>query len=134
MARRRAGALAERIVALLAQAPGPLGGLELVERLRDGGDPAAPSLVFRALRQLVDAGKVQKLLLARGYLLRDGDQPLYLHCRHCGAILVAPGEAVRAAVEAAAGRAGFRTHRIFAELPGCCADCARKRDRRGPVP
>ncbi|MFT7949391.1 hypothetical protein ACMYLL_23270, partial [Salmonella enterica subsp. enterica serovar Enteritidis] len=64
MARRRAGALAERIVALLAQAPGPLGGLELVERLRDGGDPAAPSLVFRALRQLVDAGKVQKLLLA----------------------------------------------------------------------
>lgn len=128
MARRRAGALAERIAALLAQAPGPLGGLELVERLREGGDPAAPSLVFRALRQLVDAGKVQKLLLARGYLLReDGEQPLYLHCTHCGAILVAPGEAVRAAVEAAAGRAGFRAHRIFAELPGCCSDCAGER-------
>ncbi|WP_137864567.1 MULTISPECIES: hypothetical protein [unclassified Sphingomonas] len=128
MARRRAGELAERIVALLAQAPGPLGGLELVERLRDSGDPAAPSLVFRALRQLVGAGKVQKLLLARGYLLRDGDQPLYLHCTRCGVILTAPGEDMRAAIQAAAARVGFRTHRIFAELPGRCADCVRRRD------
>jgi Fur family transcriptional regulator, zinc uptake regulator len=131
-ARRAAGELRERIVALLESDARPLTGRVLVTLLEEQGETAAPSLVFRALGDLVAQGTVHKLLTLRGYVPVHASDEIYLCCIECGAIGRVEAEEPFQAIAHAAAQLGFRVTRPLVEVTGHCARCARPFEDRLP--
>jgi Fur family zinc uptake transcriptional regulator len=124
-ARRAAGALRELVVALLESEARPLPGRLIVNLLEERGETAAPSLVFRALGDLVEQGAVHKLLSARGYVPVHSPNDIYLCCIGCGTVdRVDTAEPFRAIAHGAA-QLGFTVARSLVEVTGHCARCAR---------
>jgi Fur family zinc uptake transcriptional regulator len=124
--RRAAGELDESLVAFLEREGRPLTGLMLAEMLREQGEVVAVSLVFRALRKLVDRGTLHKLLLSRGYVPTRSPNEIYLHCTACGTIgRIANAESFLR-IENAAERSSFRVTRPIVEVMGRCAHCLER--------
>lgn len=121
--RRAAGELDESLVAFLEREGRPLTGFVLTEMLREQGEVVAISLVFRALRKLVERGKLHKLLLSRGYVPTRSPNEIYLHCTACGSVgRIANAESFQK-IEDAAKRSRFRVTRPIVEVVGRCAHC-----------
>lgn len=132
--RRAAGELDEFLVALLEREGRPLTGLMLAEMLREQGEVVAVSLVFRALRKLVECGILHKLLLSRGYVPTRSPNEIYLHCTACGTIGRIANEESFLKIEAAAERSRFRVTRPIVEVVGRCAHCLeREADDAAPL-
>lgn len=127
--RRAAGELDESLVASLEREGRPLTGLMLAGMLREQGEVVAVSLVFRALRKLVERGTLHKLLLSRGYVPTRSPNEIYLHCASCGTVgRIANAESFQK-IEDAAERSSFRVTRPIVEVMGRCAHClAREAD------
>lgn len=121
--RRAAGELDESLVAFLEREGRPLTGLMLTAMLRERGEVVAVSLVFRALRKLVECGTLHKLLLSRGYVPARSPDEIYLHCTACGSVgRIANAESFQK-IEDAAERSSFRVTRPIVEVMGRCAHC-----------
>jgi Fur family zinc uptake transcriptional regulator len=123
-ARREAGELDELLVALLEREERPLTGQMLTEMLRAQGEIVAASLVFRALRKLVERGTLHKLLTGRGYVPTRAPEAIYLHCTGCGAVGRIVHEATFLKIAEAAERSGFRVTRPIVEVAGRCEHCS----------
>lgn len=120
---RRAGELDELILALFEREGRPLTGQMLIEMLRGRGEIVAASLVFRALRKLVERGILHKLLTSRGYVPTHAPNEIYLHCTACGTIgRVASNVSFHQLTEIAV-RSRFRVTRPIVEIAGRCARC-----------
>lgn len=131
-ARRSAGALRALLVALLEREGQPLTGLELTARIREQGEAASSSLVFRALADLVREGALHKLLTTRGYLPVHAPNEIYLCCTECGAVGRVADAAPFDAIARAAADRGFRVARPLVEISGRCARCALPADPDAP--
>ena len=118
------------IVDVLADAPGPLTIPEILAT-RTG---LAQSSVYRNLAVLEEAGVVHRMLTRDDFARYELAEDLtghhhHLVCSRCGRVEDLPAspaleQSVAAAVDEAAGRAGFRTHRHRLDLVGVCARCA----------
>jgi Fur family zinc uptake transcriptional regulator len=132
--RRAAGELDESLVAFLEREGRPLTGLMLTEMLREQGEVVAVSLVFRALRKLVERGTLHKLLLSRGYVPTRSLNEIYLHCASCGTVGRIVSEESFLRIEDAAERSSFRVTRPIVEVMGRCAHCLeREADDAAPL-
>ena len=132
--RRAAGELDKSLVASLEREGRPLTGLMLTEMLREQGEVVAVSLVFRALRKLVERGTLHKLLLSRGYMPTRSPNEIYLHCTTCGAVGRIANEESFLKIEDAAERSRFRVTRPIVEVVGRCAHCLeREADDAAPL-
>lgn len=124
--RRAAGELDESLVALLEREERPLTGLILTEMLREQGEVVAVSLVFRALRKLVECGTLHKLLLSRGYVPTRSPNEIYLHCTACGSVGRIANEETFLKIEGAAEHSRFRVTRPIVEVVGRCVHCLQR--------
>lgn len=101
-----------------------MGGQEITEKMRREGISAPPSLVFRALRGLLDRGDIRKVHVARGYVRARYGLAATLFCSQCGKVCeVACPEPIKALEEAARLR-GFVVSRYILEVCGICCVCA----------
>lgn len=112
-----------------------MGAYEVLERLAAEGFGSQPPVAYRALEFLVEQGLAHRVrrLNAFAACMHPGQPhaPVFLICRACNAVAEAAGEPVRAALDAAAGAAGFRIERANIEALGLCPACAAEVDAGG---
>lgn len=121
--KRRPGYLQDRILRILQDQPRPLSGLELAEILREEGDLASPSLVFRAIRRLIDRRAIRKILVAGGYAAVREGCTIRLFCSQCGDLREIPGTETFDALDSAAAASGFGVSNYIVEVEGICRRC-----------
>lgn len=106
-----------------------IGAYELLDRLARKGTRLAPISIYRALEALVQAGVVHRLESRNAYFAchtshRSGTAHVVLTCAKCNSVAEVAGEAVFAAIEAAAGKADFHASGSIVEVFGQCGNCA----------
>jgi len=131
--RRPAGQLNEAILRLLQDAGRPLRVVEIRARLGKEGEIAAPSLIFRAIRQLATRRAIHKVEIARGYVAGDGTRSIALLCRSCGEVTLIDCPQAFDALDALAERHGLARPKHMAEAAGICARCREQVDHRPKV-
>jgi len=92
--------------------------------LRSEGYLVSPSLVFRAIRRLVDQGSIRKVLVAGGYALVREDRAITLFCGQCGGLYDIPCVEAFDALDHAAAANGLAASRYIVEIEGRCSRCA----------
>ncbi len=102
--------------------PRPLTGLGLAAMLRAEGHAAPASLVFRAIRRLIDRGLVRKIHVASAYAPVGDSCAIILWCRACGEVTEIESADGFARLRRAA--AGLADARYIVELAGRCSRCA----------
>jgi Fur family zinc uptake transcriptional regulator len=121
----RASFLYEKVLRLLRDRyPQPVTGLQLTAMLEAQGESAPPSLVFRAIRRLIELGKARKVHIASGYAPVGNPDAIVLWCRACGEISEVECAAAADRLRRAAAAAGLAEPRHVVEVPGICGKCA----------
>ncbi len=118
------------VVAILSQAPGPLGAYAIIEALtKRDNKPIAPPTVYRALDFLLEHGFVHRVesrnAFARCAHFGHEHRCLLLTCETCGRSVEIEDERVGAAVESAARSVDFMPKGRVVEVAGLCAACAK---------
>ncbi|MBC9032665.1 hypothetical protein IAG41_09700 [Sphingomonas sp. JC676] len=122
-AKRRPHYLQDAILQILRDERRPLSGRELAERLRYEGNAVPLSMIFRAIRRLIDREVVRKILVAGGYAPVSEKLVAVLWCRECGELTeIHCAEAFNELGNLAAA-AGLTDPRYFVEFAGLCARC-----------
>jgi Fur family zinc uptake transcriptional regulator len=115
---------------LILDSEGPAGAYDLLDRLRETRDGAAPPTVYRALEFLLEHGLIHKLESRSAYVgcIGHGDPDhaaQFLICRTCGQVTELDDHELAHALEDAARRLGFTVGKATIEAEGRCASCAR---------
>lgn len=123
----RLTALRRRVLELVWASHRPRGAYDLLEGLGDGGKPAAPLTVYRALEFLVEQGLVHRIESLNAYVgcaepgaVHSGQ---FLVCDGCGVACELNDPGVAAAISACALGRGFRVARPTVEVHGLCPSC-----------
>ncbi|HMO08474.1 MAG TPA: Fur family transcriptional regulator [Paracoccaceae bacterium] len=116
-----------RVLEILLEAHRAMGAYDVLERLAAEGFGHQPPVAYRALDFLVEHGLAHRIrrLNAFAACMHPGQAhaPVFLICRACDQVAEAPGAAIRAAIDAAAGSAGFTVERATVEALGLCPAC-----------
>ena len=131
----RGGRNQERVLAALTRSGQPMTAYQLLDRLRPEGIGAPPS-IYRALNQLVAAGRVHRLETLNAYIAcghaHGAGGPAFAICERCRRVMEIEDEALLAALGGWAGRSGFRVGRVAIEMVGRCADCPARAEEEAP--
>ena len=122
--RRRPGLLRETVLRMLIDAGRPLSGTQLRELVREHGLSVQQSLIFRAIRQLIDRGTIRKIWAAGGYAPDGGGPTITLVCRQCGRVVEIAHDETFVALGQMAAVEGFAISRPIVEVSGICAACS----------
>ena len=116
-----------RVLEILLEEHRALGAYEVLERLARDGYGNQPPVAYRALEFLVAQGLAHRIARLNAFMActhpGQAHTPAVLICRACQAVAEAPGVGVRAAIDAAAGAAGFAVERTTVEVLGLCPAC-----------
>lgn len=114
-----------RVLELLLEADGPLKAYDLIAAFGEGGEPAKPPTVYRALEFLERLGFAHRIESLNAYVpcRREGEahQAAFLICDCCGG--AQEFEPDLAPQIAAAESAGYRVDTITLEARGLCPAC-----------
>lgn len=114
-----------RVLELLLEADAPLKAYDLIAAFGEGGEPAKPPTVYRALEFLERLGFAHRIESMNAYVpcRLDGEshQAAFLICDCCGA--AQEFEPDFSAQVAAAQAAGYAVHTITIEARGRCPAC-----------
>ncbi len=119
--------LRRRVFTELADAGGPLGAYDLVERL--GRDRrTAPISVYRVLDFLIEAGLIHRIATRNTYLPchhahGPHETTVFLVCTRCGGVDEVTSPDVARGLDGTASAAGFRPGARAVEVEGECANC-----------
>lgn len=122
-AKRRPPYLQEAILRILQGQRRPLSGRQLAEKLRDEGNAVPLSMIFRAIRRLIDREVVRKILVAGGYAPVREKLVAVLWCRECGELTEMHCAEAFDELESLAAAAGLTDPRYSVEFAGLCARC-----------
>jgi Fur family zinc uptake transcriptional regulator len=122
--RRPPRSLRDTIQRVLEEAGRPVRAIELRELVGGQGFRVAPSLVFRAVRELIDRRAIRKILVARGYAPGGGERMITLFCRRCGEATEIACDPAFEALDRLAAAADFAASRHIVEVAGVCRECA----------
>src|SRR5689334_17993326 len=103
-----------------------IGAYEVLDKLAERGERLAPISVYRAIEALVSAGIVHRFESRNAFFAcHAGHQmrQLVLACEACGRVAEADADAVFAAIDGCADRAGFMPKGAVIEVRGLCASC-----------
>lgn len=118
-----------RSLEILLESHRAMGAYEVLDRLARDGFGNQPPVVYRALEFLVDNALVHRIQRLNAYLacMHPGEvhAPAFLICGTCNAVAEAPAEAVRAALDGAARKLGFKAERVTIEALGLCPACQK---------
>src|SRR6187549_3006413 len=124
-AEQRLTAPRRRVLELLLEAGQPVKAYDLIAGFGDGGAPAKPPTVYRALEFLSRQGFAHRIESLNAYVAcrrgEDGHAAAFLICDCCGATR----EIASAAnpIEALGEAAGYALTGVTIEGHGLCADC-----------
>ena len=115
-----------RVLEMLLQAGQPVKAYDLIAAFGDGGAPAKPPTVYRALDFLSKQGLAHRIESLNAYIAcgggREGHAAAFLICDCCGLTReidpVGAGE-----IERLAGARGFSLSALMVEAHGLCQDC-----------
>ncbi len=115
-----------RVLEMLLTAGQPVKAYDLIAAFGDGGAPAKPPTVYRALEFLAKQGFAHRIESLNAYIAcgggGDGHAAAFLICDCCGATReIAP--AGTAEIERLAGAQGFSLTGLMVEAHGLCQDC-----------
>ena len=119
--------LRRRVLELVWGSHEPVKAYELLDRLRDEHQGAAPPTVYRALEFLLQQGFVHRLVSLNAYIgcgePGHDNVAQFLICRHCGEVAELDDAAISRLLETRAGELGFSVQGYALEVRGCCAKC-----------
>ncbi len=120
--------LRRRVLELVWQSHRPVGAYDLLARLAEGRERAAPPTVYRALDFLMEQGLVHKIHSLNAYVgcpaAREGHAARFLICTGCGEATEFDDPGIQSDLERVAGERGFSLDAQVIELRGTCARCA----------
>ncbi|MFT3968702.1 MAG: Fur family transcriptional regulator [Micropruina sp.] len=117
----------DTVIALLAAADHFLSARAIRDQLAATDRPVSLATVYRTLRELTEAGTVDRIHAATGetfYHLRGDDQDSYLVCRSCGVAVPISTDATQSRVAAAATAHGFTDVTVTVNITAMCPDCS----------
>ncbi len=116
-----------RTLEILLQAHGALGAYEVLEKLAAEGFGSQPPVAYRALNFLVEHGLAHRIRRLNAFTAcahpGHDHRAAFLICEECNSVTEADAAPVSAALEQAAGAAGFALERATIEAVGQCAAC-----------
>lgn len=127
----RLTSLRQHVFEEIAASHHAMGAYDVLARLAEKGQRLAPISIYRALDALLEAGIIHRLESKNAFFACHSRHPddrdqLVLACDTCSRVAEVPGDAVFAAIDAAAAGVQFRTSRRVTEVTGLCADCQRQ--------
>ncbi|HYD68195.1 Fur family transcriptional regulator [Azospirillum sp.] len=127
----RLTSLRRRVLELVWTSHKPRGAYAILDDLsHQGGKPAAPLTVYRALEFLVDQGLVHRIESLNAYVgcttPGGAHTGQFLVCEGCGTAVEIDDPSIRDAIQAGAAARGFRVRRPTVEVRGLCSDCQEK--------
>lgn len=113
---------------LIADAGRPIKAYELLDRMKETHDAAAPPTVYRALDFLLEHGFIHKLASINAFVgchHPGGEQHAvpFLICDRCHAAIELEDERVVQTLDSRARELGFAPRAQTLEVHGICADC-----------
>lgn len=119
-----------RVLEILLEEHRALGAYDVLQRLAAEGFGNQPPVAYRALEFLVEQGLAHRIrrLNAFAACMHPGEAhaPAFLICRSCNIVAEADADAVRTALEDAAGGLGFLIERSNIEALGLCPACGAR--------
>lgn len=120
----------------LLSAGRPMGAYDIIAAIRPRIELAPPT-VYRALRQLVSAGKAHRIESLNAFVAcrhhhgaelahRQGEGVGFVICERCGAVDEFIDAAIGERVAAALSPRGFSASAMTLEVRGVCANCSDK--------
>ncbi len=113
----------------LKSAAGPLSAYDLLDRLRSNGF-RAPLQVYRALKVLMERGKVHRLESLSAFVAccgnhgHDAVMVAFAICDECGQVSEFADETVSDRLQQWVGRRGFTAATAAIEIRGLCEACS----------
>mgnify|MGYP001550658892 CR=1 FL=1 len=121
-----------RVLEILLESHAAMGAYDVLERLAAEGLGAQPPVAYRALDFLVENGFAHRIRRLNAFTacMHPGEAhaPAFLVCRACSAVAELDSRAAQAALDAAAGAAGFALERAVIEAVGLCPACRARAD------
>jgi len=118
------------VLGLILEAEGPVTAYQLLDRLRETRQGAAPPTVYRALDFLLAQRLIHKVERLNAFVpcVDRGHKHAvqFLICVECGAVTELEDRAIADAVGQAAEREGFGLRAAIVEIEGVCAACRQK--------
>ena len=116
-----------RVLEILLESHGAMGAYEVLDRLAQEGYGHQPPVAYRALDFLVEHGLAHRIRRINAFIAcahpGEDHHAAFLICSGCKAVAEIPAAALRGALEAGAGAAGFAIERVSLEASGLCARC-----------
>src|ERR1700736_1332184 len=123
--------LRRQILAIVAEAPAPLGAYAIIEELsRAQRKAVAPPTVYRTLEFFLANGFLHKIESRNAYApcahLGHDHHGILLICGRCGRTDEIENSGFDALLQATAAEAGFVTQRQVVEIEGLCERCGHE--------
>jgi Fur family transcriptional regulator, zinc uptake regulator len=123
--------LRRQVLAILAQAPAPLGAYAIIEELsREQHKAVAPPTVYRTLDFFLENGFLHKIESRNVYApcehLGHDHHGILLICERCGRTDEIENPGFDKLLQETAAKAGFVTQRQVVEVEGLCQSCGHE--------
>jgi len=123
--------LRRQILAILAQAPAPLGAYAIIEELsREQRKSVAPPTVYRTLEFFLENGFLHKIESRNAYApcehLGHDHHGILLICGRCGRTDEIENPRFDKLLQETAAKAGFAARRQVVEVEGLCQNCGHE--------
>ncbi len=123
--------LRRQILAILAEAPAPLGAYAIIDELsREQHKAVAPPTVYRTLEFFLDNGFLHKIESRNAYApcehLGHDHHGILLICERCGRTDEIESQRIDKLLRDTAAEAGFAARRQVVEVEGLCESCGRE--------
>jgi Fur family zinc uptake transcriptional regulator len=120
--------LRRRVLELVWESHRPIKAYDVLARLQQERNGAAPPTVYRALEFLRTEGLVHRIESLNAFV--GCGEPARAHtgqfliCRRCGAVAEMDDAELSDLIAGKAGKMGFRVDRETIEIEGVCGECA----------
>lgn len=117
---------ADRVLEHLGRQTKPLSAYQILEGLRGDGVNAATT-VYRALEQLLAAGRVHRIESLNAWTVccdpSHTETPVFEICEHCGAVTEHVDARLAENIAALSSHSGFKPEHSVIEIRGSCCAC-----------
>ena len=127
--------LRRHVLGLVLDSPKPTGAYDMLDRLRQNHQGAAPPTIYRALDFLLEQGLIHKVERISAFLgcvhgIDDEEDAAHHHaaqfliCKRCHRVTELNEKEIGQALVRAARRVGFHLGGATVEAEGICSDCS----------
>ncbi len=124
---KRGEKMQAEVLAILRRRRGPLSAYDVLGELREANPKIAPPTIYRALKALMERGRVHRIESLNAYIACQCDSHRHASvlsiCDDCGAVEESVAPDLLKELSRIAGKSGFAPRRHVIEVHGVCEDC-----------